>query len=155
MKCSNTYLSAWNELNLNINNIFTALTCRKYKLDRANYIVGDTETSKKLRLSNASDFELSKTLKYLPSVLLIAEETDWLQREREMDHLKWKWLDEQIFINIFDSESVLFYLLKIEMMERWSNFDKVAGENVLRQTVGTIKKGGNNTLEEFKRNNKK
>jgi len=155
MKRSNSFLAAWFELNLNINNILTALTCRKHKLDRATYIVGDTETSKKLRSSDASDFELSETLKYLPSVLSIAKETDWMQRELQMDTLKWEWLDEQIFIKVFGSESVLTYMLKIEMMERWSSLDKAAGENFLRQIVGTMKKGGDNTLEEFKRNNKK
>ena len=155
MKRSNSFIASWYELNLNIHNIFTALTCRAYKLDRANYIVGDTEISQKLRLSNARDFDIGDTLEYLPSVLRIAEETDWLQREWKTDVLKWEWLDEQILVKVFDIESVMTYMLKIEMLERWSNLDKVAGEKVFRQMVGDIKKGSNNTLEEFKRNNKK
>ena len=155
IKHSDSFLTLWFELNLNINNIYTAITCRKYELDRAIYIVGDTETSKKLRTSTARDFELGESLKYLSSLLLIAEETDWLQREWQTDSLKWEWLDEQIFIKVFGPEAIMTYMLKIEMLERWANFDKVAGENVLRQMVGTMKKGGNNTLEEFKRNNKK
>ena len=155
MKRSNAFISSWFELNLNINNILTALTCRKYKLDRANYIVGDTEISRKLRESKARDFDIGDSLEYLPSVLRIAEETDWLQREWKTDVLRWEWLDEQILIKIFDIDSVMTYILKIEMLERWSNYDKVTGERVFRQMVGDIKKGSNHTLEEFKRNNKK
>ena len=155
MKRSNMFVVSWFELNLNINNIFTALTCLKYKLDRSNYIVGDTESSRMMRTSNARDFELSETLPYLPSVFRIAEETDLLQREWKTDLLKWEWLDEQVFVKVFDIESIMTYLLKLEMLERWSSLDKIMGEKVFRQMVGDMKKGSNNTLEEFKRNNKK
>ena len=155
MKRPNTFIASWFELNLNINNIFTALTCRKYKLDRANYIVGDTVVSQQLRSSNARDFELSETLPYLPAVVRIAEEADLLQREWKTDGLKLDWLNEQIYVKVFDIESVMTYLLKLEMLERWSGFDKAAGEKAFRQMVGGMKKGSNNTLEEFKRNNKK
>jgi hypothetical protein len=155
MKRSNSFISSWFELNLNIINIFTALTCRKYKLDRANYIVGDTKVSEKLRTSNARDFELSETLEYLPAVFRIAEETDLMQRELKADLLKWEWLDGQNFINDFGIKSLLTYMLKIQMMEYWSGLDKATGDKAFRQIVDTMKKGSRNTLEEFKRNNKK
>jgi hypothetical protein len=155
MKRSNAFISSWFEMNLNIINIYTALTCRKYKLDRANYIVGDTKVSNKLRTSNARDFELTETLEYLPAVLRIAEETDLLQREMKTDVLRWEWLDEQVLINVFGIESIMTYMLKIEMLEYWSSLDKVAGDKAFRQLVGTMKKGSKHTLEEFKRNNKK
>jgi hypothetical protein len=155
MKRLNPFISSWFELNLNINNILTALTCRKYKLDRDIYIVGDTEISNKLRSSKARDFELTETLEYLPSVMRIAEETDLLQREMKTDLFKWEWLDRQIFINVFGIESVLTYMLKIEMLEHWTNLDKATGNKAFRQLVGAMKKGSKHTLEEFKRNNKK
>ena len=155
MKSKNAFIASWFELNLNISNIFTALTCRKYKLDRATYIVGDTWTSNQLRTSNARDFELSESLEYLPSVARIAEEADLLQRERKTDFLKWEWIDDQIFVKALDFESVLAYFLKLEILERWTNLDKATGEKTFRQLVEAMKKGSEYTLEEFKRNNKK
>ena len=156
MKSSNTFLASWFELNLNINNIFTALTCRKYKLNRENYIVGNTEVSNKLRTSNARDFELGETLELLlPPVLRIAEEADLSQREWKKDLLKWEWLDEQIFTKVFGIEAILTYWLKLEMLEYWSGLNKSEGEEAFRQMVGAMKKGSSNILEEFKRNNKK
>ena len=155
MKRSNAFIAEWFELNLNIINIYTALTCRKYKMDRTNYIVGDTEVSNKLRTSNARDFELSETLEYLPAVFRIAEETDLLQRELKTDQLKWEWLDGKIFIHTFDMKFILIYMLKIQMMDYWSSLDKATGDKAFRRLVETMKKGGKNTLEEFKRNNKK
>jgi hypothetical protein len=155
MKCPNPFLASWFALNLNINNIFTALTCRKYKLDREHYIVGDTEISNQLRLSNSRDFELEDSLDYMHSVLRIAEEGDLLQRELKTDLLKWEWLDEQTFMRVFDIESILTYLLKLRIMERWISLDRTTGNNAFRQLVGVMKKGSYHTLEEFKRNNKK
>jgi len=155
MKSTNPFVAAWFELNLNINNILTALTCRKYKLDRANYIVGNTWAAEKLRSSNARDFELGDSLEYLPAVLRIAEETDLLLREKKVDQLKWDWLDDTTFARVFDVESVLAYLLKLEALERWATLDKATGEKTFRDLVGVMKKGSDNALEEFKRNNKK
>jgi hypothetical protein len=155
MKSANAFIAAWFELNLNINNIFTALTCRKHKLDRANYVVGETEVADKLRTSTARHFELGETLEYWPAVLRIAEDADLLQREWKTDLLKWEWLDERIYVRVFDIDSVLVYMLKLEMLERWTSLDKTTGDKAFRQLVGAMKEGSNHTLEEFKRNNKK
>ena len=155
MKCSNSFLASWFELNLNINNIYTALTCRKYKLDRANYIVGNTEISNKLRISDARDFDLGESLDCYQTVARIAEDTDWLQRELKTDQLRWEWLDEQTFPQVFDIENVISYWIKIEMLEHWSGLDNAAGDKAFREIVGVMKKGSDHVLEEFKRNNKK
>ena len=47
MKCGNKFVADWFELNLNINNVLTAITCRKYGFDKANYIVGHNEIARK------------------------------------------------------------------------------------------------------------
>jgi len=155
MKCKNRFIASWFELNLNIQNIFTALTCRKFGLDRTKYIVGDTELSNMLRFSTERDFDIDDSFQYGHSVLRIAEDADLLQREWKIDQLKWEWLDEQTFVKVFDIESVLAYMLKLEILERWARLDKATGENLFRQFVGAMKRGSGHTLEEFNRNNKK
>jgi len=146
-------VAAWFELNLNINNILTAVVCRRYGLDRAAYIVGETEVAARLRTSNARDFELDDTLEYLPVVMRIGEERDLLLRETRIDRLKWEWLEAQTLDKTFDIESVLAYLLKLEMTERWALLDKGAGERTFRNLVGAMKKGSANALGEFQQNN--
>jgi hypothetical protein len=155
MQSKNDFVAGWFELNLNIKNILIALTCRKHKLDKTAYIVGDNETARKIRTSNARDFDLGDSLEYLPAVLRIAEESNLLLRERKVDQLKWEWLEEVTVYKTFDVENVLVYLLKLEMTERWSTLDEEAGERSFRPLVGAMKKGSDNVLEEFKRNNKK
>ena len=74
-------------------------------------------------------------------------------REKKIDLLKWKWLDDNTFFKTFDIESVFAYLLKLEMIERWVTLDKARGEKTFRELVGAMKMGSENALEEFKRNN--
>lgn len=155
MKCGNQFVADWFELNLNINNMLTAITCRKHGLDKSQYIVGDNEVAEALRTSNARDFGLSNDVEYLPALQHIAEESDLMLREKKIDTLKWNWLEEQTFFKTFDIESVFAYLLKLEMIERWVSLDKETGEKTFREIVGAMKKGSENALEEFKRNNEK
>jgi hypothetical protein len=155
MKSDNEFVRGWFELNLNIRNILIALTCRKHKLDKAVYLVGHNETANKIRTSGARDFGLEDSLEDFAAVLRIAGENDLLLRERKTDLLKWEWLEEVTVYKTFDVENVLVYLLKLEMMERWTALGKDTGERSFRELVGAMKKGGENVLEEFKRNNKK
>ena len=155
MKCGNQFVADWFELNLNINNMLTAITCRKHGLDKSQYIVGDNEVAEALRTSNARDFGLGNDVEYLPVLQHIAEESDLMLREKKIDTLKWNWLEEQTFFKTFDIESVFAYLLKLEMIERWVSLDKETGEKTFREIVGAMKKGSENALEEFKRNNEK
>lgn len=76
-------------------------------------------------------------------------------REKKVDLLKWEWLEKHTFFKPFGIESVFAYLLKLEMIERWVTLDKTTGEKTFREIVGAMKKGSENALEEFKRNNKK
>ncbi|MCD8177687.1 MAG: DUF2764 domain-containing protein [Tannerellaceae bacterium] len=155
MKSSNRFVSEWFELNLNINNILTAITCRKFGLDKANYIIGDNEVAEALRTSNSRDFGIADSVDYFPVLLRVAEENDLYARERKIDQIKWDWLEENTFFKPFDIESVFAYLLKLELIERWVKLDKEAGENTFRSLIGSMKKGSGHALEEFKRNNKK
>lgn len=155
IKCGNQFFSAWFELNLNIKNILTAVTCRKHGLDNKLYIVGDNTVAESLRSSNAKDFNLSDEVEYLPDLLRLAEESDLVLREKKIDLLKWEWLDNNTIFKVFGIESVFSYLLKIEMIERWTNLDRATGEAAFRELIGAMKKDSNVVLNEFKKKNNK
>lgn len=155
IKCSNKFFSTWFELNLNIKNILTAVTCRKYKLDILQYIIGDNAVAENLRTSTARDFNLSDDVDYLPELLRLAEETDLVSREKRIDVLKWEWLDDNTIFKVFGIESVFAYLLKIEMIERWTNLDRETGEATFRELIGALKKESGTVLNEFKKKNNK
>ena len=154
MKCGNEFLSEWFEMNLNMGNLLSAFSCRKYGLNREHFIVGNNGVADQLLKSTAREFQFSDTIEYMGELLQIVEERDPMYREKRLDVLRWKWLEEQTFFKTFDIESVITYILRLEMIERWVALDKVRGEQTFRRLVAVMKQESAQTLEEFKENNK-
>ncbi len=151
----NPFLAQWFKLNQTLRNVLVLHTCRKLGWKEEDYIVGDSEIEEKLRTSKAKDFDLSEEVPQILEIVQIAEEKDISKRERMIDVLKWRWLEEQTFAKVFDIESVLTYYLRIGIVERWLKLDKETGEKVFREIVFGLKKESNKSLEEFKNNIKR
>jgi len=141
MKNENRFLSSWFEFNLNINNILTAIACRKHGFDQRTLVIGSNEIASAIKSSNARDFGLAGVFDQLDVVLRIAEENDLLEREKKIDALKWAWLEENTFFNYFSIEKVLAYLLKIEMLERWKPLTVEHGTQIFRELLVGMKEG--------------
>ncbi|MDR3251150.1 MAG: DUF2764 domain-containing protein [Tannerella sp.] len=154
VKCENAFLASWFEMNLNIGNVMAALNCRKYGLAKEDYIVGNNEIAEQLRQSNARDVNPRSSFDYMAELMRIVEESDLLTREKQLDALRWNWLEENTFFKTFDIESVVTYILRLEMIERWSGLDRIEGEKTFRSLVTEMKRESAETLDEFKENNK-
>ncbi|KAA6338108.1 hypothetical protein EZS27_013851 [termite gut metagenome] len=139
MHSGNKFISAWFEWNLNINNILTALTARKHKLEIAPLMVGNTETSEALRTSGAKDFGLSGDVDYFDQVLKIHETQELLEREKKTDTMKWDWIEEINFFHYFTVERLYAFLLQLEMIERWLLLDKEKGSQLFRNIIDSLK----------------
>ena len=154
MTCLNDFLSSWFELNLNIGNVMAAYNCREYGLDREVYIVGNNDIAKRLRQSSTRDYNIDNAPDYFTELMQVIEDKDLFIRERRLDVLRWNWLEDNILYKTFDIVSVLAYLLRLEMIERWIGLSKIRGEEKFRNFVGNMKHGSSETLEKFKENNK-
>ncbi len=141
MQSKNKFLHDWFEFNLNINNILTAIACRKHGFDQRNMVLGDNEVANTIRQSNARDFGLSGLFEQLDLVLRISEEQDLLEREKKIDALKWAWLEENTFFNYFTVEKVLAFVLKIEMIDRWKFLSVEKGTQIFRELLVRLKEG--------------
>lgn len=139
MKPKNPFIASWFEFNLNINNILAAFAARKYKMNVAEVIVGDTEVCEMLRTSNARDFGLSETLDYFEPLQRLVETDDLVEREKKVDQLKWKWLEDASFFHYFTVERLFVFLLQLEMIERWVLLDKEKGSELFRQMIQNLK----------------
>lgn len=139
MKSKNPFIASWFEFNLNINNILAAFAARKYKMNVAEVIVGDTEVCEMLRTSNARDFGLSETLDYFEPLQRLVETDDLEEREKKVDQLKWKWLEDASFFHYFTVERLFVFLLQLEMIERWVLLDKEKGSELFRQMIQNLK----------------
>lgn len=139
MKSKNPFIASWFEFNLNINNILVAFAARKYKMNVAEVIVGDTDVCEMLRTSNARDFGLSETLDYFEPLQRLVETDDLVEREKKVDQLKWKWLEDASFFHYFTVERLFVFLLQLEMIERWVLLDKEKGSELFRQMIQNLK----------------
>lgn len=141
MRNDNKFLHDWFEFNLNVNNLLTAVACRKYGFDSQRFIIGNSEVAQALRKSNARDFGLTGIFDELDAVLNIAEENNLLSREKQLDELKWKWLEEHTFFDYFTAERVLSFVLKCELINRWKPLTQKKGTEVLLGLLDTLKEG--------------
>lgn len=139
MKNSNGFISSWFEFNLNLNNILSALTARKYKSEVSGFIVGETEVSDALRTSGARDFGLTPEVGFFERIMKISEIDDMIEREKKIDYLRWEWLDEAIFFKYFSVERLFAYLVKLEMIERWLALDAEKGRELFRSIIDMLK----------------
>lgn len=139
MECRNQFVSSWFGFNLTINNILVALTARKFKLDIAPLIVGDTEVCEALRTSNARDFGLGTEVDYLEQLVKISETEELVDREKKLDQLRWDWMEEATFFDYFTVERLFVFLLQLEMIERWISLDKEKGNQLFRSIIAALK----------------
>ena len=141
MQCKNKFVADWFEFNLNINNILTALTCRKYGWDIKSAIVGDNVVAETIRNSvSARDFNLKAEIDYFDALVSISETANLLDREHRIDALKWNWLEENTFFSSFSIEKVLSFWLRCELMHRWDNLSMEEGAEIFRQMINDLKK---------------
>ena len=139
MKCRNKFVSSWFEFNLTMNNVLVALTARKFKMDIAPLIVGDTEVCEALRTSGARDFGLTGEVDFLDQLVKISETEELVEREKKIDQLRWNWMEEATFFNYFTVERLFVFLLQLEMIERWISLDKEKGNQLFRSIIATLK----------------
>ena len=139
MKCRNKFVSSWFEFNLTMNNILVALIARKFKMDIAPLIVGDTEVCEALRTSGARDFGLTGEVDFLDQLVKISETEELVEREKKIDQLRWNWMEEATFFNYFTIERLFVFLLQLEMIERWISLDKEKGNQLFRSIIATLK----------------
>lgn len=139
MKCKNRFVASWFEFNLTVNNILVAVTARKYKMEVAPLIVGDTEVCEALRTSNARDFGLSGTVDFVENLMKISEMSELVDREKKIDQLRWNWMEDATFFNYFTVERLFVFLLQLEMIERWISLDKEKGNRLFRSMIAALK----------------
>ena len=152
MNCAdNELVGRWYEFNLNLNNIISGITARKYDLDIHKVIVGQNEVAQALRTSGARDWGLSQELDYFDDVARLVEEGDLAEREHKVDMLRWNWLEEHTFFNFFTVERLFSYMVRLDMVERWTTLDKEKGQQLFRQLIGELKEQ-TEVPEEFKTN---
>ncbi|MDR1672368.1 MAG: DUF2764 domain-containing protein [Bacteroidales bacterium] len=140
--CGNAVISGWFEFNLNLNNILAAHAARKYNM-RAE-AVGDNEIAQSIReTAGQRTPSLAGLANNIEEWQRIAEEPDWMEREKKIDLLKWQWLDEAIFFKYFTIERIFAYLVRLEIVERRTTLNREEGKRIFGALIERLKDEAN------------
>ena len=149
MKSPNKMIRQWYSLQLDINNILTAMIARQNGWSIADFIQGDNVVTEMILTNKTKDFDLSNEFDYVKELMKIVEEPDPVQKERRIDAFKWIWLDEKTFFEPFSIESVFAYLCKLEMLHRWEVLDPEKGKETFKLIIDELR-GEAKVPDEFK-----
>ncbi|MBO4500014.1 MAG: DUF2764 family protein [Bacteroidaceae bacterium] len=139
LESGNEFVRNWFRFNLDLNNIQVAITARKHGLQVQNLIIGDGEVADALRSSGAKDWGLSQSIDYLDRLMRIQEIDDLSAREREVDMIKWNWLEDNTFFHFFTVEKLFAFVVRLDIVDRWLRLDKDKGQELFRSLIGSLK----------------
>ena len=139
--CGNKFLSEWFAFNRNLNNLQVAFIARKFKMNIDDCVVGDDEITETIRTSNARDFDLTGTLDYLETVQRLCEMDKLQERERQVDELRWNWLDDNSVFLYFTVERLFVFLQKLDIIMRWAKLDAESGMARYKELIEGLKSG--------------
>ena len=135
---SNEFIASFYEFEQNLWNVISAINCRKFEVTTEKEIIGNNEISKLLKKSSAKDFGLAHEFDLIEKLLQISEEPNLLEREKKVDTLRWEILDDDTFFHYFTIERIFAYLVKLEILERWTRMDVARGQEEFNNIVNTL-----------------
>lgn len=149
LKSGSKFIRNYAEFVMNVKNLETALTCRKYGKEVAPEIIGDNIFARTLRTSNSKDFGLAMEYPYVEKVISLMNNTNLVERERGLDLLLWDYIEEAVVYEYFSMEKVLSFMLELMIVERWSKMNSESGRKVFMEVVDKFRKSFE-FAEEFK-----
>lgn len=129
------FIRKWYDFDMQIRNISAAYTARKLERDVEPELVGNSEINTALARNSSSDFGLKAEVVYIDSLIQILESKNMVEKERQLDLLRWNEADEMTDFDYFNMNKVLAYCLKINVIHRWMNLDKTIGDQMFRRLV--------------------
>lgn len=125
-RCRNRVIAAWFDYERRLGDLLTTFTCRRLGLNAAPYLIGG---------ESDEDFEERD------EVAQIAAGTDAVDKERRLDALRWRHVEELTQLCHFGIERLFTFLVQTDIIRRWQRLDEAAGEAKLRAMIEALKQG--------------
>lgn len=140
LEVKNTLMSRWFEMNMDVNNILSAIYAKKHGMEISKSVVGNNVVARTIREnSNLRDFGLSLEFENFEMIQRISDEDDIYERERKIDKYRWDWLEENTVFDYFNIEYIFAYLCKLQILERWVSLNAEEGERIFRALIDSLK----------------
>lgn len=131
----NTFIKAYFEFNLNLQNVLSALAAREHGMEISKVVIGNSEVTENIKSNTSKDFGIAAMFPLLEETLQIYESKSPLEKEQRIDALRWKWLEDHTVFHYFSKERIFAYMLKLEMVERWLKMEKETGKAAFSEYV--------------------
>lgn len=129
----NTFMAEWFAFDLDLRNILAGISARRMSNDDfsiAANVLGNREVAEHVRKSSAHDFSLASRYPWVDK-LVSMEKGNLVEYEKAVDEMRWEKLNEMTEFTYFQVETLLAFLLKVEIVERWQNLDEEEGKKRL------------------------
>ncbi len=134
------FLRSWGEFDRNLRNLSAAFTARRLGRTVAEVLVGEGYVVDTISRSSAADFGLKGELEYIDQVVAaIAEEGNLLDQENKIDHIRWEMADELTTFDYFNINTILAYLVKVNIVHRWVSLDQKAGREMFEKLLASLR----------------
>ena len=130
------FLRAWSNFDRTLRNIVAAATARAAGRDTAAVTVGADDVTERLHRSSAADFGLRGELSYMDAVIAaVNEERNVMEKEHKIDLIRWNESAELTTGDYFNIDAVLAYLVRINIVARWSLLDRERGRRLFGELL--------------------
>lgn len=133
------FLKAWAEFDRTLRNIAAAASARALGRETAQVLIGGGAVVEQLRRSSAADFGLRGELGYIDTVLAaVNEEQNLVEKEHKIDLIRWNESQELSVYDYFNIDFILSYLVRMNIVARWSLLDKERGRRMFERLLGDL-----------------
>ena len=137
-RSSSRFLREWSEADRTLRSVTSALIARDKMTPVEQVTVGGGEVVEQLHRSSAADFGLRGELSYIDSLIAAMDEQNMLEKERKIDLIRWSVASELSTFDYFSLDAVLAYLVKVNLVARWTLLDVKAGRAMLDKLMAEL-----------------
>lgn len=133
------FLREWAAFDRTLRNVAAAVTARAVGRPVEEVVVGGGEIAAQLVRSSAADFGLRGEVAYLDAVIAaVNDEQNIVEKEHKLDLIRWNKALEIAVFDYFDINAILSYLVRVDIVARWTRLDRTRGEQMFGRLMAEL-----------------
>ena len=131
----NSFVSQFFRFDGFLKNLTTALNCRKSNLETESQLLPIDSSYQALGKSTANDFGMSGMFPWINSIVEPFNNEEMLTFEIKVEQVRFEAAEQLIGNDFFSVNSILSYLIRLDIVQRLNIFRKDSGESKLKSII--------------------
>lgn len=141
------FLRAITDFDYNMKNLLSTVMSTEHNCYNKEILVGNNEFVKFLKKSAGKNLTSNSEFEFLGEILTCSNSNLYSEAERKYDQLRWNFIEDKLVFESFSIEYILGYLMKLQIIERWTPLAPDKGEQILRMMMTGLKEQSKTQLE--------